>query len=440
MYNIKARVCGAVITRGEKYLMSEILRIQGGARLEGTVPISGSKNAAVAIIPAAILGDSPSVIHNLPDIDDVYSFVKILEYLGADVEFENGTMRVDPRGIDKFELPDEMVNRMRASYYLVPTLMNRMGRAVVPTPGGCNIGNRPIDQTVKGLTSLGSKVDTAGGVIRAEKTDAFGGNDVYLAMPSVGATINTMLCAVMAPGRSTIHNAAREPHIVDTANFLNSMGARIRGAGMDTIRIEGVSSLHGCDEYWVIPDQIETGTLMIAAAATKGDVLLSGTIPTHMESLTAKLLEMGVDVQSDDDVIHVRSVGDHRMIDVTTAVYPGFPTDLQQPLTALMTVGWGRGRMTETIFENRFRYLDELNRMGADVRLRNNAAEINGVEKLYGARVTATDLRAGAALVVAALMAEGVSEISGVEYIKRGYEHIDEKLRHLGASIEYVET
>ncbi|MBR4428909.1 MAG: UDP-N-acetylglucosamine 1-carboxyvinyltransferase, partial [Clostridia bacterium] len=225
--------------------MSEILRIRGGAKLEGTVPISGSKNAAVAIIPAAILGDSPSVIHNLPDIDDVYSFVKILRYLGAEVEFEHGTMRVDPRGIDRFELPDEMVNRMRASYYLVPTLMNRMGRAAVPTPGGCNIGNRPIDLTVNALTSLGSRVDTTGGVIRAEKTDDFGGSNVYLRVPSVGATINTMLAAVMAPGRTTIFNAAREPHIVDTANFLNSMGAKIRGAGMDTIRIEGVPVLHG---------------------------------------------------------------------------------------------------------------------------------------------------------------------------------------------------
>ncbi len=434
----KARLYRAFKTNGEMYLMSEILRIKGGVRLEGTVSISGSKNAAVAIIPAAILGDGPSVIHNLPDIDDVYSFVRILEYLGAEVDFSGGTLKVDPRGINKYELPDEMVNRMRASYYLVPTLMNRLGKAVVPTPGGCNIGNRPIDLTVNGLTSLGSRVDTAGGVIRAEKTEAFGGSNVYLRMPSVGATINTMLAAVMAPGRTTIFNAAREPHIVDTANFLNSMGARIRGAGMDMIRIDGVDHLRGSDEYWVIPDQIETGTLMIAAAATKGDVSLTGTIPTHMESLTAKLLEMGVDVQDDDDVIRVRSVGGHRPIDVTTAVYPGFPTDLQQPLTALMTVGWGRGSMTETIFENRFRYLDELNRMGADVRLRNITAEINGVEKLWGARVTATDLRAGAALIVAALMADGESEISGVEYIKRGYEHIDEKLRRLGAQIEYV--
>ncbi|MBR4235024.1 MAG: UDP-N-acetylglucosamine 1-carboxyvinyltransferase [Clostridia bacterium] len=417
--------------------MSEILRIRGGVPLNGDAYVSGSKNAAVALIPAALLGSSPSTIENLPDIDDVYCLMRILRWLGADVTFERGVMRIDPSGVTRNNPPYEMVSRMRASYYLVPTLAGRLGSAEVPMPGGCDIGNRPIDQTIKGLTSLGLRVNTEGGIIRAEKTPAFGGNEVFLAMPSVGATINTMLAAVSAPGKTYIHNAAKEPHIVDTANFLSSMGARIKGAGTDVIRITGGLPLHG-STYTVIPDQIETGTLMIAAAATRGDVTLHGTIPTHMESLTAKLLEMGVYVTDEDDVIRVRASGNLRPVTLRTQVYPGFPTDLQQPLTAMLTVAWGTSYITENIFENRFRYVDELRRMGADIKVFDRTAVVQGVEKLHASSITATDLRAGAAMIVAALMTEGTSDISGVQYIMRGYEHIDEKLRRLGADARYI--
>ena len=417
--------------------MSDFLRIRGGIPLNGDVSVSGSKNAAVAIIPAALLGSTPSTIENLPDIDDVYCYRDILKYLGAKVDFKHGVMRIDPRGVNKNELPIELVSRMRASYYLVPTLMGRLGSAHVPMPGGCDIGNRPIDQTVKGLTSLGAKVDTAGGVISAVRGEAFGGNEVFLAMPSVGATINTMLAAVSAPGRTTIHNAAKEPHIVDTANFLSSMGARVKGAGTDVIRIDGGRPLSGSN-YTIIPDQIETGTLMIAAAATRGDVTIHGTIPTHMESLTAKLLEMGVYVTDEDDVIRVRATGTLRPVTLKTQVYPGFPTDLQQPLTAMLTQAWGTSYVTETIFENRFRYVDELRRMGADIKIFERTAVVQGVERLRAATITATDLRAGAAMIVAALMAEGESKVGGIQYIMRGYEHIDEKLRSLGGEVEFI--
>ena len=417
--------------------MKDVLRVRGGRPLNGDVWVSGSKNASVALIPAALLASSPSVIENLPDIDDVYCLMDIMRWLGADVQWDNGVMRIDPAGLKRNDPPPEMVSRMRASYYLVPVLMGVFGSAAVPMPGGCNIGNRPIDQTVKGLTSLGTRVETAGGVIRAEKTMSYGGSEVSLDCPSVGATINTMLAAVTAPGKTIIRNAAKEPHIVDTANFLSSMGARIMGAGTDSIRITGGRPLRGSN-YAVIPDQIETGTFMIAAAATRGDVRIHGTIPTHMESLTAKLLEMGVYVVDEDDVIRVRAGGNLRPLTLKTQVYPGFPTDLQQPITTMLTTAWGTSYVTETIFENRFRYVDELRRMGADVRIFDNTAIVTGVEKLHGCAITATDLRAGAAMVVAALMAEGTSEIGGVQYIMRGYEHIDQKLRNLGADVEYI--
>ena len=417
--------------------MFEKLVIRGGKPLKGDVWISGSKNAAVALIPAAILADSPSTIENLPDIDDVYCLINILSSLGAEVEFKNGTLRIDPRGITKNNPPAEFASKMRASYYLVPTLLGRFDEAIVPMPGGCDIGNRPIDQTIKGLTSLGIDVDATGGSINAKKTERFAGGEVYLAMPSVGATINTMLAAVSAPGKTYIHNAAKEPHIVDTANFLSSMGAKIKGAGTDVIRITGGLPLHG-SEYAVIPDQIETGTLMIAAAATRGDVRLHGTIPTHMESLTAKLLEMGVQVDDEDDVIHVCSNGNLRPLTFKTQVYPGFPTDLQQPLTAMLSTVPGSSYVTETIFENRFRYVDELRRMGANMMVFERTCAVQGVESLRACQITATDLRAGAAMVVAALMADGKSEIRGIQYIMRGYEHIDQKLKLLGADIEYV--
>lgn len=414
--------------------MIETLLIDGGVRLKGEVTVSGGKNAAVAIIPAALLADSPSTIENLPDIDDVYCLRDILIWLGADVTFEHGVMSIDPRGITRNDPPYELVRKMRASYYLVPVLLGRMGSSCVPMPGGCDIGNRPIDQTIKGLTSLGADVDLSGGVIRAQVTDHFEGTEVFLDFPSVGATINTMLTAVCAKGATTIHNAAKEPHIVDTANFLSSMGAWVKGAGTDVIRIRGGRPLHGSN-YAVIPDQIETGTLMIPAAATRGDVTIHGCIPTHMEALTAKLLEMGVRVTENDDSIRVRPQGEQRAVNVKTQVYPGFPTDLQQPMTALLCMANGTSTVCETIFEQRFKHLDELRRMGARIKLVDRTVLIEGVRELYGAPVTVTDLRAGAALVVAGLMAKGVTEIYETSYIDRGYERIEEKLRQLGAEI-----
>ena len=418
--------------------MKEKLRIIGGNRLEGEVMVSGGKNAAVAIIPAALLADSPSVIENVPDINDVHVLIEMLRYLGAEVTFEDNVLRVDPRQVDKFDPPYELASRMRASYYFAPVLLGVFKRAAVPLPGGCDLGARPIDQTIKGMETLGATVSTKGGVLTASADELIGG-DIFLEMPSVGATVNSMLTAVSASGATTIHNAAKEPHIVDLANFLSSMGAWVKGAGTDVIRIRGGRHLHGTN-YTVVPDQIETGTLMIAAAATGGDVVITGAIPTHMEALSAKLLEMGVHVTSEDDWIHVRSNQTFRAVNVKTQGYPGFPTDLQQPLTALLTVANGTSIVTETIFESRFRFLDELRKMGASTRVIETTAIITGVEGLTGARVNATDLRAGAALVIAALMAEGTTEIYGIEHLLRGYERIDEKLRGLGAMIEHVKS
>ena len=416
--------------------MKEKLRIHGGVRLEGEVAVSGGKNATLAIIPAALLADSPSTIENIPDINDVHVVLDMIRWLGARVEFENNTVWIDPRTVDKYNPPYELASRMRASYYLAPVLLGVFKRAEVPLPGGCDIGARPIDQTVKGMSTLGANIRTLGGVIVAD-ADELIGSDIFLDMPSVGATVNSMLTAVSASGMTCIHNAAKEPHIVDLANFLSSMGASVKGAGTDVIRIRGGRHLHGTI-YTVIPDQIETGTLMIAAAATAGDVTITGAIPTHMEALSAKLLEMGVNVTTEDDRIRVRSNGSFRAVNVKTQGYPGFPTDLQQPLSALLTVANGSSIVTETLFESRFRFLDELRKMGASVRVIETTAIISGVENLVGARINATDLRAGAAMVIAALMAEGVSEIGGVSYILRGYEHFDDKLRALGAEIEHL--
>ena len=416
--------------------MKEKLRIIGGNRLEGEVAVSGGKNAAVAIIPAALLADAPSEIENVPDINDVHVLIEMLRYLGAEVEFNDNVLRIDPRQVDKYDPPYELAGRMRASYYLAPVLLGVFKRAEVPLPGGCDLGARPIDQTIKGMEALGATVSTKGGVLMVEADELIGG-DIFLDMPSVGATVNSMLAAVSASGSTCIHNAAKEPHIVDLANFLSAMGASVKGAGTDVIRIRGGRHLHGAN-YTVVPDQIETGTLMIAAAATGGDVVITDAIPTHMEALSAKLLEMGVHVTSEDDRIRVRSNQNFRAVNVKTQGYPGFPTDLQQPLSALLSVANGTSIVTETIFESRFRYLDELRKMGANARVIETTAIITGVDKLVGARVSATDLRAGAALVIAALMADGVTEISGVGHLLRGYEHIDQKLRSLGAMIEHI--
>ena len=413
--------------------MKDRMLITGGNALEGAVQVSGGKNTAVAVIPATLLCDEPCTIENLPDIEDVHALVDILRELGAVVEYEPGLLRVDPRPAEGSEVSYVNAQRLRASYYFLGALLGRCGHAKVPTPGGCEIGSRPVDQHLKGFQALGAEAEEIRGVLTAEAAELTGG-DVFFDMVTVGATVNVILAAVRARGTTIIHNAAKEPHIVDLANFLNSMGARVKGAGTDVIRIRGVSSLHHTT-YAVIPDQIETGTLMIAAAATGGDVTINGCIPTHMDALSAKLLEMGVKVTDYDDAIRVRSVGQRRAINIKTQVYPGFPTDLQQPMSALLTTVKGTSIVQETIFEQRFRHLDEIRRMGAHVRVMDRTAIIEGVPELYSAPVTATDLRAGAALIIAGLMARGITEIYEPGYIDRGYEHIEDKLRSLGAVI-----
>ena len=412
----------------------ERMLITGGNPLEGEVQVSGGKNTAVAVIPASLLCDEPCVIENLPDIEDVRALVDILRELGAKVDYEPGAaLRVDPRGAEGDTVSYHNAQRLRASYYLLGALLGRCGRANVPIPGGCEIGTRPVDQHLKGMRAIGAEAEERRQILRAS-SDCLTGGDVFFDIVTVGATVNVMLAAVKAKGTTVIYNAAKEPHIVDLANFLNSMGARVKGAGTDTIRIRGVQSLHGTT-YAVIPDQIETGTLMIAAAATSGDVIIRGCIPTHMDALTAKLLEMGVRVNDYDDAIRVRGAGPKRAIHIKTQVYPGFPTDLQQPMSALLTMAKGTSIVEETIFDKRFRHLSEIRRMGAQVRVVGQTAIIDGVTELYGAPLTATDLRAGAALIIAGLMARGVTEIYELEYIDRGYEHIENKLRSLGAVI-----
>ena len=412
----------------------ERMLVTGGHSLEGQVRVSGGKNTAVAVIPATLLSDEPCTIENLPDIEDVHALADILQELGARVDYEPGKMmRVDPRPAEGTSVSYHNAQRLRASYYLLGALLGRCGHARVPTPGGCEIGTRPVDQHLKGFQAIGAEAGEIGGVLSAD-CDNLTGGDVFFDMVTVGATVNVMLAAVKAKGNTVIYNAAKEPHIVDLANFLNSMGARVKGAGTDIIRIRGVQYMHG-STYAVIPDQIETGTLMIAAAATGGDVIITNCIPTHMDALSAKLLEMGVKVTDQDDAIRVHVVGPRRAINVKTQVYPGFPTDLQQPMSALLTTARGTSIVTETIFEQRFRHLDEIRRMGAHVRVMGRSAIIEGVPELYSAPMTATDLRAGAALIIASLMARGTSEIYEPGFIDRGYEHIEDKLRSLGAEI-----
>ena len=421
-------------------MAEERMLITGGQRLEGAVRVSGGKNTAVAIIPAAILSQTPCVIENLPSIEDVHVSIETLQHLGAKVVWDpkEGTMQVDASTISRTDVPLELCRRMRASSYYIGALLARFGEASVPLPGGCNIGRRPIDQHIKGMRMLGAEVEIVGGTVMARARDGLIGGDVFMDMVTVGGTINVMLAAACAQGTTTIYNAAKEPHIVDTANFLNSMGCKVKGAGTDVIRVRGVQSLSARRPYAVIPDQIETGTLMIAAAATHGDVTISGCIPTHMEALTAKLLEMGARVDERDDSIRVRSMGAHRGVTFKTQVYPGFPTDLQQPMSALLCTATGTSTVVENIFESRFRHLMEMERMGARVRLFEQTAVIEGVPQLHGAAVEASDLRAGAALVIAGLMAQGTTEISNTHYIDRGYEHLETKLSSLGAKISRV--
>ena len=417
----------------------ERMLITGGERLEGVVHVSGGKNTAVAIIPATLLSEVPCVIENLPDIEDVHVSIDTLRHLGAQVNWqpEDGVMEVDASTVCRTDVPLELCRRMRASYYYIGALLARFGEAQVPLPGGCDIGRRPIDQHIKGLRALGAKVDTIAGTVYA-RSGGLVGSDIFMDMVTVGGTVNVMLAATRAQGITTIYNAAKEPHIVDLANFLSSMGCRVKGAGTDVIRVYGTPHLTARRPYAVIPDQIETGTLMIAAAATHGDVTITGCIPTHMEALTAKLLEMGARIEERDDAIRVRSLGAHRGVSFKTQVYPGFPTDLQQPMSALLCTALGVSTIVENIFESRFRHLAEMERMGANVRIYEQTAVIEGVPQLHAAAVEASDLRAGAALVIAGLMAQGTTEIYNTHFIDRGYEHLETKLSRLGAKISRI--
>lgn len=421
--------------------MIEKLQITGQRRLQGEVSVTGAKNAAVAIIPATILCEEVCEIENLPYIDDVRVLNAILTKMGADTVLQkNGYMRINPKPIHTWQVTYDLVRRMRASYYLLGALLGRFNKAEIFLPGGCQIGIRPIDLHIKGMEALGAKITTEYGKLIAEAPNGLTGADIYLDTVSVGATVNIMLAAVKAKGTTTIVNAAKEPHVVDMANFLNCVGARITGAGTDVIKVRGVASLKGAN-YSIIPDQIETGTLMLAAAATGGDVKVKNVIPTHMEALTAKLIEMGIHVEEGDDYIRVVCGKRPRHCNIRTLPYPGFPTDLQQPVTVLLATADGTSMVVENIFESRFKYVNEIRRMGAKVSIDGRVAVVEGVDKLTGAPVRATDLRAGAALIIAGLMADGVTEISNVKYIDRGYERIEEKLISLGADIKriYVE-
>ena len=415
--------------------------VQGGKPLFGEVEISGAKNAAVAIIPAALLVEGVCRIENIPQISDVTLCLKILEQLGANIRSINRhTVEIDCTHIHTTRTSYDLARKIRASYYLIGSLLGRFGEAAVAMPGGCNFGGvRPIDQHVKGFTTLGAKVSVEGGFIHAAVDGGrLKGANVYLDVVSVGVTMNIMMAAVMAEGNTVIENAAKEPHIVDLANFLNSMGANIRGAGTDTIKIRGVERLSG-GTYAIIPDQIEAGTYMAAVAAAGGQVLVKNIIPKHMDCITAKLLEMGVEVEELEDTLLVRRTGKLQKTNVKTLPYPGFPTDMQPQITTVLSLAEGTSLVTESVWSSRYRYVDELKRMGANIQVDDKTAVVEGVEYLTGAPIQAYDLRAGAAMVIAALAAHGQSEISGVQYIERGYEGIVDKLRAIGADIRMVE-
>ena len=420
---------------------NDYFEIRGGVPLRGSVTISGSKNAALPILCACVLAEDKCRIENLPNIEDINRLLEILSMLGAGIErISDSIIEIDPSTINGRIVTPEMASKLRASYYMLCALLARFGEVEITQPGGCRIGQRPMDFHIKGMRALGAEVSERGDVISA-KAERLVGADIVFDMASVGATINVMLAACRAEGRTTITNAAREPHVVDVANFLNTMGANIRGAGTDIIRINGRQNLHGCT-YAVIPDQIGAGTYMIAAAATKGDVIIRNVIPTHLESVTAKLLECGTDVQTRDDgnefVIQVRASERPRAVNIKTMPYPGFPTDLQQPMSSMLTLAEGRSMVTENLFENRFNHCDELVRMGAKIIVNGRTATIEGVERLYGTSVKVTDLRAGAAMIVAALVAEGTTKIRNIYSIDRGYERLEEKLTALGAGIRRI--
>lgn len=411
--------------------------IDGGIPLTGEVTISGAKNAALGIIAGAIMADEDVLIENIPNVNDINVMLEAISEIGAKVNrLDAHTVVINGSSINTHEVKDEYMRRIRASYYFIGALLGKYNKAHVPLPGGCEIGARPIDQHIKGFRALGAGIDISGGSLHAEAASLKAAH-IYFDVVTVGATINVMLAASMAQGQTIIENAAREPHIVDVANFLNSMGANIKGAGTDTIRIRGVERFHGT-EYSIIPDQIEAGTFMCMAAATRGDIVIRNVIPKHLESITAKLLEMGNEVIEYDEAVRVIGAEEQRHTDVKTLPYPGFPTDMQPQMTVALAFAEGISVVTESIFENRFKYVDELIRMGASIRVEGNVAVICGVKKLTGAAINVPDLRAGAALVTAALKADGRSVLDEIGYIKRGYEDFDKKIAGLGGRIMYI--
>lgn len=411
--------------------------INGGKPLKGKVHISGAKNAAVAILPAVLLADSPCIVENLPEISDVATLLRAIKSLGADVKFINkSTVEIDPKSANSYVIDKKMAEGMRASSYFLGALLGRHNRARVAPPGGCDFGVRPIDQHIKGFEALGARVIIENGMVDA-RAKQLRGCSVYLDVVSVGATINIMLAAVKASGLTVIENAAREPHIVDLANFLNSMGANIMGAGTSVIKIRGVNTLHGTS-YSIIPDQIEAGTYMVAAAATKGDVLIENVIPKHLESIIAKLVETGAEITEYDEAVRVTMHGRPKKCNVKTMPHPGFPTDMQPQIATLLSVAEGTSIVTEGVWDNRFKYVDQLIGMGAKIQVDGKMAVITGVEKLTSAPVKAVDLRAGAAMVIAGLMTKGITEIENIIYIDRGYENVAEKFQMLGADIRRV--
>ena len=412
--------------------------IKGGNPLYGEVEIGGAKNAALAILAAAIMTDETVTIDNLPNVRDINVLLQAIEEIGAHVErVDIHKVKINGSFIRGVNVDNEFIRRIRASYYLICALLGKYKHAEVALPGGCDIGSRPIDLHMKGFRSMGADIDIAHGLVIARAKE-LKGTHIYMDKVSVGATINIMMAAAMADGKTVIENAAKEPHVVDVANFLNSMGANIRGAGTDVIRIVGVEKLHAT-EYSVIPDQIEAGTFMFAVAAAGGNVLVKNVIPKHLEATTAKLLEVGCQVEEFDDSVRVISDGHLRHTQVTTLPYPGFPTDMQPQMAVLLGIAEGTSTVTESIFENRFKYVDELTRMGADIKVESNIAIISGVKRYTGARVNAPDLRAGAALVIAGLAAEGITVVDDIYYIQRGYEALEEKLTKIGAKIARVE-
>lgn len=417
----------------------EQLIMKGGKALVGEVVIGGAKNAALGILAAAIMTDEDVIIENLPDVRDINVMLEAIGEIGAVIHrIDRHTVKINARNVHDLSVDDEYIRRIRASYYLIGALLGKYHRASVPLPGGCEIGPRPIDQHLKGFRALGAEVTIENSSVIAV-ADKLRAAHIYLDLVSVGATINIMMAAVLAEGQTIIENVAKEPHIVDVANFLNSMGANIKGAGTDTIRVRGVARLHGTS-YAVIPDQIEAGTFMCAAAITRGDILVRNVIPKHLESITAKLLEMGNTVMEYDEAVRVIGAPVQRHTDIKTLPYPGFPTDMQPQMSVALALARGTSMVTESIFENRFKYVDELARMGSHIKVEGKVSVIDGVEHLSGASVNALDLRAGAALVLAGLAAEGISVVNEIVYIQRGYEDFEGKLRKLGAEIEKIDS